>query len=192
MGIAHELIIFDLDGTLVDTSSGFNSTDLMLDRIYYIKEFTNKGVQVAIATNQGGVGCRILGQAQGWKNWERYPTEDECLGRLGAITDRLHDILNKRIPIIFCFQFQDSKGNIADPGPMFRDNAEWSLTHRKPNRGMLSDLMAWTNVPPQRTLYVGDRQEDYLAAYNAGCGYTKADKFFSVPVPGLFNDDIPF
>lgn len=54
---------------------------------------------------------------------------------------------------------------------------------RKPNPGMLLKLMLNGKASPAETLYVGDRDEDYQAAQNAGCDFAWAWDFFGREPP---------
>jgi D-glycero-D-manno-heptose 1,7-bisphosphate phosphatase len=49
---------------------------------------------------------------------------------------------------------------------------------RKPNAGMLVELMDYFSVSPQDTLMVGDMKSDEQAAANAGCCYMHPRELF--------------
>lgn len=50
---------------------------------------------------------------------------------------------------------------------------------RKPMPGMLTRIMAWYDVPPSRTLFVGNADTDQQAANNAGCLFQWESEFFA-------------
>ena len=50
---------------------------------------------------------------------------------------------------------------------------------RKPGSLMLEELMAFWEVNPEDTLFVGDMESDRQAAANAGCDFSWAREFFS-------------
>lgn len=49
---------------------------------------------------------------------------------------------------------------------------------RKPEPGLLISLMYRMRVPPEETLFVGDKESDKQAAENAGCAFMWAKDFF--------------
>jgi D-glycero-D-manno-heptose 1,7-bisphosphate phosphatase len=51
-------------------------------------------------------------------------------------------------------------------------------SRRKPNAGMLHEIMECFNVAPNETIYIGDRPEDEKAAVNAGVAFSWAHEFF--------------
>lgn len=50
---------------------------------------------------------------------------------------------------------------------------------RKPMPGMLTRIMAWYDINPCRTLFVGNADTDRKAAENAGCLYMDEADFFA-------------
>jgi D-glycero-D-manno-heptose 1,7-bisphosphate phosphatase len=50
---------------------------------------------------------------------------------------------------------------------------------RKPNPGMLHDLMEYWQVEPEDTLFIGDRNTDKQTAENAKCDFIWAKEFFN-------------
>ena len=50
--------------------------------------------------------------------------------------------------------------------------------NRKPNPGMIIEIMSYWQVKPENTLYVGDRDTDKLAADNSNCDFMWAKDFF--------------
>ncbi len=51
-------------------------------------------------------------------------------------------------------------------------------SRKKPEPGMLLELMAEFDVSPSETLFVGDAESDYEAAKRAGCRFAWSDEFF--------------
>lgn len=154
----YKLIIFDVDGTLVETRSGATFREQADDwqwlpgRVERLKALRKEGVRLAIATNQGGVAFGYLAQA-----------------------DILHELF------VLC-----GEGGIAVGGMnicYYHPNA--TLAHfcgdnyrRKPEPGMLFDAMADFELGLLDTLFVGDMPDDQEAARRAGCDFQWAKDFF--------------
>lgn len=50
---------------------------------------------------------------------------------------------------------------------------------RKPDPGVLLEIMRLANIAPERTLFVGDQDTDRQAAENAGCDFAWSGEYFS-------------
>ena len=61
---------------------------------------------------------------------------------------------------------------------MYSNYGEWSTKYRKPAPGMLLHFIDKYKAMPDRTLMVGDSEEDRLAAESAGCEFVYANLFF--------------
>lgn len=165
------LIIFDADGTLCARDSGA----LLPGVKAWLAEWRHgQGYPVlAIATNQGGVGCRALG---GFGHPERYPTETQAIRRYRAL-GRALGIPAGRVYLAFAYQ---TKSGVWSPPPADTRYPDfWRRDWRKPTAGMLHRAMREAGVRSAETLMVGDRPEDEGAATAAGCAFQWADRFFS-------------
>jgi HAD superfamily hydrolase (TIGR01549 family) len=69
-------------------------------------------------------------------------------------------------------------GGLQDWAIKMETSMEKSHPRRKPNPGMLMELMELYGVSPHETLMVGDRPEDAEAAKAAGCEFIHRDVFF--------------
>lgn len=171
-----KLIIFDVDGTLCDR----DSTALYPEVTAWLAAHPEQ--QVAIATNQGGVGLRYWMESGGFGEPGKYPTEEQVWERLDAILDQFPD--GGHFPSVqVCFAYQSRKGDWS-PVPAGRHGVkEWSSDCRKPAPGMLLNAMRAWGVTSGETLMVGDSADDQLAADAAGCAFAWAWEFFGREKP---------
>ena len=72
----------------------------------------------------------------------------------------------------FCPYHAKARGPRAVP--------ELAIEHdcRKPNPGMLLEAMQDAGIPPEESIYVGDKDTDQQAAENAGMRFYWAKDFF--------------
>lgn len=172
-----KLIIFDVDGTLVQSHR--------LVFLPHVKDFfylvlsggCSDRPKLAIATNQGGVGMRYWSEKQ--RFWLRggYPSQAD-------VETRLHHLLvtldaGTQIPVYVSFRYKDKKEQWSPIPPGEENNPRWRQDWRKPGPGMLLQAMADAGVPPEETIYIGDRAEDQAAAKAAGCAFQWAKDFFN-------------
>lgn len=169
-------MIFDMDGTLVVpfTTSVLPKVE---ERIISLRE---NGHTIAIASNAGGVGFRwAIENDEDIKVWAQnkpgldineYPTIENEKERIQSVADKL-DVKH----YVQAFRYV-SKG--GDPFHAPSEDGEWSVDWRKPNGGMIKHLMRELSFEKHRTFYVGDRNEDRLAAFNAGVLCFSAVSFF--------------
>ena len=172
-----KLIIFDADGTLVDRKSGD-----FLEGVEQWLATRPQGVQLAIATNQGGPACRDTG----WGMNRNYPTLEEVEGRYNDLAQSIGARL------YMCLVYVDKRETPYWPKDLwpsdwiFNQNREtddprtW-LKWRKPEPGMLLRAMEDADASPDGTLMVGDRPEDEAAAQAAGVSFVWAHEFFGRP-----------
>jgi len=169
-----KLILLDIDGTITE-----KWTSELLDGV--AEWFGDNKVPVALVTNQGGVGLNYWMVKDGFGSPEKFPTEDEVVGRVIFIARKID------ARAYAAFAFQSKKGNWSPvPGGHEGVNtyepgghrSSWERDWRKPNPGMLLQAMADAGVTPADTLMVGDTESDRQAAENAGCAFAWADEFF--------------
>ena len=168
-----ELIIFDLDGTLVHPFT----SDFEPGVRYWLKH-GHHGEKLAICTNQGGIGLRHwreIVRASGGDigdpnstGWTQQNMED----RTNAIAAQLNATL------YISFAYQSKKGHWSPTPENAHDDPRWSQSWRKPQPGMLIQAMSDTHVTPSQTLMVGNSEDDAQAAAAAGCAYQSSDDFF--------------
>jgi HAD superfamily hydrolase (TIGR01662 family) len=165
----HKLVIFDLDGTLVESWTG----DILPGRMEMIKHLRRQGVKIAVATNQGGVGLRYWMETEGWGEPTKYQNDLETILRLQDI----QRLIGTDIPMYTCFYYQTKT---RKPGPIPLGNEHhrrWDPEYRKPRPGMLLEAMVHFSIRPDDTLMVGNGVEDARAAFNAGCDFMDIDQF---------------
>lgn len=156
MDKAYKLVIFDVDGTLVETKSGatFRKSEddwqLLPGRLERCQQMREQDIKLACATNQGGV-------AFGYLNREKMMIE------LMSLAIEL-DLSGNQV----CFTHPTAS----------IEKYRQDDYNRKPKPGMLFMAMAFHQVMPADTLYVGDRPEDEQAAKNAGVAFQWASSFF--------------
>lgn len=152
----YDLIIFDVDGTLVRTKSGaeFRKTaddwELIEGRADVLRQLKAAGKKIVLASNQGGIGMG-------------YFPMFEMADQLRKLRDEI-----RADGLYYCPFHPDAL--LAE----FR----CSSFDRKPMPGMLLNAMYDQQAPAPQTLMIGDRQEDAMAARNAGVRFCHADDFF--------------
>jgi len=156
----YDLVIFDIDGTLVCTQSGEIFRQSAKDwqwlpgRVRALQQLVTDGTRIAFASNQAGV-------AFPWSHFTEQDIEDEVAIMADAV-----DAETWRC----CYTSPNEKAlpqyfNANDP-------------NRKPGPGMLIDIMEHLEVDEEKTLFVGDRPEDEKAAVAAGVSFQWARDFF--------------
>lgn len=172
-----KLIVFDADGTLRDRDTG----EILAGVREYFDLVFHSGCrnrpQMAIASNQGGVGLRYWMESAGFGEPVHYPTQDEAEEGLDRLAEDLAG--DHRIHIYVAFAYQSKSSGEWSPAPSGRGrDMAWNREWRKPAPGMLQAAMADAGVSPAQTLMIGDRPEDREAAAAAGCAFQWAQKFF--------------
>ncbi len=157
----YACVIFDVDWTLTKPKTGGTFRESADDwqwlpgRREKLAEIQAEGIPTAYATNQGGVGFP----------WSKYSQADLFIELIEFGNQGNFD--TGRI----CYSIPNEKALPAYYHP--------NDPRRKPNPGMLLEIMEELGVFPQETLMVGDRPEDQQAAEAAGCAFQWADEFFS-------------
>ncbi len=174
------LIVFDLDGTLVES----HTTVLLPGVSHFFHSIFRKPClpdtprpAIAIATNQGGVGMRYWMEQNHFGDPRSYPTEAEITQRLSWLVSELSGEQNIRAYV--CFRYKDRAGKGSPVPPENSADPRWSMEWRKPAPGMLLQAMQDAGVPPEETLFVGNGSADEGAARAAGCAFAWASDFFA-------------
>ena len=158
MDTLYKLIIFDVDGTLVRTKSGetfrqgADDWQWLPGRREKLHALKGQGIKLAVATNQGGVAFGYLQQI-------------DILRELTAMC------IEGFIPLGGLYVcYTHPKATVS----VYRADDD----RRKPGPRMLQEAMNDFEADQHETLMVGDREEDKLAAENAGVAFAWAHDFF--------------
>lgn len=173
---SYKLIIFDVDYTLADPETG----DL-LPGVSDWFEAHGDGVQIAVASNQGGVGLRHWMEVEHFGRPRDFPTRDEIQVYLECVIARLPERFRPALTqnLRVCFAYQSKKSGKWSPTPGgCEGNPDWLPENRKPAPGMLRAAMQAAGAGSDETLMVGDSDDDQGAAAAATCAFAWADDFF--------------
>jgi histidinol phosphatase-like enzyme len=181
----YDLLIFDVDGTLV---SDFNSTALLPEVTQFFESLPKQGgPDIALATNQGGVGLRYWMEIGGFGDPSVYPTKAKARSRIFQIAEQVADLYRyPHIYIAWCYQSK-STGEWG-PTPVDDDDIGWLPHWRKPAGGMIFQALTDSQVEPPRALVIGDRTEDWDAGSLNGCHVSKSKKFFELGLKAVYLD----
>lgn len=167
---AYKLYLFDLDGTL----AGFDSNDL-LPGVKAWFETKPSDCEIALCTNQGGVGLRHWMESGGFGNPEELPDEQSVWARIS----RIKGLLGRQMAVYVCFAYRSKSSGKWAPTPIDCDGLpQWDQRSRKPEPGMLDRAMRDVKIEPCEALMIGDGDEDRIAAHLAGCDFMWAHDFF--------------
>lgn len=156
------LYIFDKDGTLIDPGRTKNrpantpDEQALLPGVAEKISILRKRSMIAIATNQGGVAWGFISVDQA-----RRLVEDAAQ-KIGGVD-------------AYAFCPHDSR---AANSPYANPVYAIPCTCRKPQPGMLLGIMKRLSVCSDETIFVGDSEDDRLAAEAAGCRFVWAKDFF--------------
>lgn len=156
------LIIFDKDGTLCHN---FTNNENFIDHpgeqgmipgvVKVCHRLFDSGIHLAIASNQGGVAFGFV-------------TFEEMVQMMVEATIAIKAVAYRACP-------HHKEGTVY---PFNRQSS-----YRKPQPGMLTSIMDELSVDPEYVLMVGDRDEDFQAAKNAGVEFMWAWEFFGWQPP---------
>lgn len=132
-----DLIIFDRDGTLIENIpylSDVTKIKFKLEVIATLKQLQDLGYKMVVATNQSGIGRKLI-------------SETEVSNIHKEITKRLYDHGIKLDEFIYC--------------PHLPTNC---CSCRKPENGMIEEIIAKKKVDRSNVVFVGDMISDAIAA----------------------------
>lgn len=180
----YDLIIFDLDGTLAEFKTG---TILPGVREWFDEWRTlphDERPRLALASNQGGVGLRYWMESEGFGNPSNFPNQQQVANHVATIMQNL-GLLERDMMNYMCFAYQSKRSGLWSPIPhdvaMSRNPrfiSRWKGSHRKPLPGMLLDAVEDARVSTNKTLMVGDWEEDAIAASHADVAFIWDFEFF--------------
>jgi phosphoglycolate phosphatase len=202
-----ELLVFDLDGTLVDSELDLaNSVNATLEKIgrkplsvELIASYIGQGVIVLISRALGGDASQELVEQSTeiflnhyrehmLDNTATYPGVREALAELNG--RKMAVLTNK--PVNFSRAMLAGLG-LADR--FLRIYGGNSFENKKPDPVGLHRLMEETGVPASKTLMIGDSISDVLAGRNAGVWTCGVNYGFGAPTldeapPDIRIDDL--
>ncbi len=168
-----KLIGLDVDGTLLPFGSdSFRDLNFGLIALLSSLARADPELRFVLITNQGGPAC----YDNGWG--EKYPTFNEVTKKLEGLRVGLKSRLGATIEKVYaCWAFFTDTGELLLPQAV-RESGEylspgWCRWWRKPGPGMLIRACADLSVEPAYCLYIGDSDDDALAARNADWQFLK-------------------
>ena len=208
MRMKYDLVIFDLDGTLLDTVEDLRAAlNYALARAGYpektkdeMKRIIGGGVYNHVVNALPGGTEKPIVDAVFAEFKARYHAHcnDTTLPFPGVI-DMLKALKGAGIKVAVNSNKldQDSRTlvDIHFPGLVDMAIGDREGVPRKPDPRSANEIMAALHVQPERTLYVGDGDSDILTARNAGTdgawvswGYRKQDELGGASIPRRFDD----
>ena len=160
------LIIFDLDNTLVRPLPGikipntWKQQEIIPGVVEQCAKLIDDGVTLAIASNQGGVGLGICTLEDAQERVEKVAT---AIGAKKWMISIHHEGATRTDLSRFHMPYL---GVAAQP------------FYRKPQPGMIFNLMMQLHTTAPETLFIGDQESDCKAATNAGVRFQWAKEFF--------------
>lgn len=172
------IYIFDVDGTITDR----DSTELYPKVIAWLKNVTPYD-RLFLATNQGGVGLRHWMIRDGFGDPSKLPTPEQARERINLIAKKMAFISGKDVTPYISFAYQSKTSGKWGPYPRLKYTKEWDIARRKPNSGMIQEIMSAVgkvyDVHDRRQfMMVGDMESDCQAAADAHIGFMWAREFF--------------
>lgn len=172
-----KLFIFDVDGTLVDGMDGIEL--IAVARRWLARE---KPQNIALCTNQGGVGRRYWMEPRPAEDYGHLPTEAAAIERLGKIVSQVQEITGGTVRLYAAYRFVSRKGNWS-PVPTGReDDPAWSTEWRKPGTGMLRQALIDFGETVETAVFVGDMDSDEETAVALGMDFCRAGDFFAIDI----------
>ncbi|MDP0327794.1 D-glycero-beta-D-manno-heptose 1,7-bisphosphate 7-phosphatase [Glaesserella parasuis] len=146
--MANKAIFLDRDGTInIDHGYVHNIDDFRFIKGvgHALKQLQDKGYMLVIVTNQSGIARGYFSEAQfhqliEWMDWSL--DED-----YGVVLDGIY----------YCPHHPEGIGNYKK-----------ACDCRKPKAGLLLQAISDLDIDPSKSIMVGDKLEDILAAKNAG------------------------
>lgn len=187
--MATDLLIFDLDGTLVDSSLDLAHSVNATRLAFKLPPLDNELVYSYVGNGAHVLVQKAMGSEFGEKQTQRaleyfldyyrqhmldntrlYPGVREALDRLRAEGLQMAVLTNK--PVRFS---RDILAGLGVGGHFFQVYGGNSFEQKKPDPAGVDVLISESGVPKERTMIVGDSAVDVLTARNAGvriCGVT--------------------
>lgn len=176
-----KVVILDVDDTIV----GKWGEDILPGRRAKLAQIREQGKKIFLATNQGGPAYRMVYEQENSPMASIYPSLLDVTRRLYLITllvkaERCYVALHPGEGGVANKLFADMQTNQMEEYAFYdgRISASWRKTWRKPEKGMIWEIMKETEVMQAEALYVGNAMTDLDAARNAGIPYAEADEFF--------------
>ncbi|HET9179822.1 MAG TPA: HAD-IA family hydrolase [Terriglobia bacterium] len=202
-----ELLVFDLDGTLVDSeldlANSVNATLEKIDReplsMERIASYVGQGVKVLVSRALGaGVNEELLEQAQRiFLNHYREHMLDHTAAYPG-VREALAELDGRKMAVLTNKPVKFSRDMLKGLGLADRFLQIYggdSFASKKPDPVGLQRLMEETEAPASKTMMIGDSVSDVLAGRNAGAWTCGVNYGFGAPTldeapPDIRIDDL--
>jgi phosphoglycolate phosphatase len=202
-----ELLVFDLDGTLVDSELDLaNSVNATLEKIGrkplsvdLIASYIGQGVIVLISRALGGEASQELVEqsAEIFLNHYREHMLDNTSTYPG-VREALAELNGRKMAVLTNKPVKFSRAMLAGLGladRFLRIYGGNSFENKKPDPVGLHRLMEETGTPASKTLMIGDSISDVLAGRNAGVWTCGVNYGFGAPTldeapPDIRIDDL--
>ena len=138
----------DVDGTVAETYT----TNLLpgVQEFFHLVFYGTcpHSPQIALATNQGGVGLRRWMETAGFGEPDKYPTLEDIESRLAELSSLLAE--GKKLNVYASFSYQSHQGQWSPIPKGMEQDLPWSYEWRKPGPGMLLQAMQEAGVKPEK------------------------------------------
>ncbi|MDR3256757.1 MAG: HAD-IA family hydrolase [Endomicrobium sp.] len=177
--MGFNFLIFDLDGTLIDSQNDITSAVNSVRRIYgleylpvkqvrsYLGDGVNALMDKAISETKAMVKVEILEKFKFY--YRQYLTDTTVM--YNGVREMLESLKNKKKAILsnknedFCYEIA-KRLKISDY--FVKVWGGDSISAKKPNPKPITDLIKLTNSDISKTVMIGDSANDFLAAKAAG------------------------
>ncbi len=171
----YDLIIFDIDGTLCPSGRILSEDELKIIDLTHPKDFkaSNLGINMKY-TYFPGVRTALEQIAKDAKlaiasNGPSFRQKNKLIASgIDHLFDKELVIISEDLALSY---------HTLDTGLNYWPNEYTKELYmkrvEKPNSSMLSHLLIRSNAPKQRAIYVGNTEEDFTAAKNAGMAFVR-------------------
>jgi phosphoglycolate phosphatase len=176
-------VLFDLDGTLIDTAAEFVVAVQQLRERHGKPPLPDDDIRKSVSNGSARLVTVALGIEPGQRHYEKRRQEfldlyEAVLGESAApypgLADLVHDLQHAKVhwgvvtnkprrfaePLMAKMPFNPGPGTLVTP---------CDVSQAKPHPESILKACADLSVAPEHTVYVGDHQRDVYAGQSAGC-----------------------